>query len=231
MNVLALDTSGPICGVAVLRDKQIVSEHMVLNQRTHSVNLLPMIDESLGEAGLTLNDMHRIACVTGPGSFTGVRIGVSTAKGLSHGSGIPCVALDALEALAYGAAYLSGIICAMQDARAGQVYAACFQTRDGAVCRLGPDQPIAVKELLSGIRERCLFLGDGMEVHRAEIREALGERAVLPPPHLSFIRPSSVAVLGHDAAEEVDYRTLMPLYLRAPSAQRNRELMEAQAHG
>lgn len=96
MKLLAVDTSGPVCGVAVLADGRICYESMTQNKLTHSVNLLPMIDAALGASGLQPEELDRIAVVTGPGSFTGVRLGVSTVKGLAHGAGVPCAAVDAL---------------------------------------------------------------------------------------------------------------------------------------
>lgn len=124
MNILAVDTSGPVAGIAILKDGCVTFEETVVNKLTHSANLMPMIDAALTRTGMTLKDMHRLAVVVGPGSFTGVRIGVSTVKGLSHGSGIPCVAVDALQAMAAGVPYFDGIVCPIQDARAGQVYGA-----------------------------------------------------------------------------------------------------------
>lgn len=144
MKLLAIDTSGPVCGVAVLTEQGIRYECAVQNKLTHSVNLLPMIDAALTASGLSLQDLDRLAVVTGPGSFTGVRLGVSTIKGLAHGCGKPCVAVDALEAMAHGAGEFSGVICPIQDARAGQVYGACF---DGSLTheRLMDDTPMKLE--------------------------------------------------------------------------------------
>ena len=102
MKLLAVDTSGPVCGVAILTEDGIRHECAVMNHKTHSVNLLPMIDNAFQSTGLTIQDMDRLAVVVGPGSFTGVRLGVSTVKGLAHGAGKPCVAVNALEAMAAG---------------------------------------------------------------------------------------------------------------------------------
>ena len=229
MIVLAVDTSGPVCGVAVLQNDMILAEHMVHNHMTHSCNLMPMIDSALKDAGIKLGDVDRIACVTGPGSFTGVRIGVSTVKGLSHGKDIPCVPVDALQAMAAGAGSFDGVICPIQDARAGQVYGAAFLPGLPPE-RLMDDQPLALSDYLSRIRslgQRFLFLGDGMPVHRKSILESLGDCAVFASPQHAFLRPAAVAVLGGMAEETLKYTDLMPLYLRAPSAERNRRLVEA----
>ncbi len=232
MIVLAVDTSGPVCGVAVLQNDMILAEHMVQNHMTHSCNLMPMIDGALRDAGIMLGEVHRIACVTGPGSFTGVRIGVSTVKGLAHGKDIPCVPVDALQAMAAGVGSFEGVICPIQDARAGQVYGAAFRAGLPPE-RLMEDQPLALSDYLNRLRslgQRFLFLGDGMPVHRRAILESMGDCAVFASPQHAFLRPASVAVLGAMAAETLKYTELMPLYLRAPSAERNRRLVEA-AHG
>lgn len=226
MNILALDTSGPTCGVALLSEGAVRFSCTALNKKTHSVNLMPMVDAAFTATGLSLTDMDRLACVVGPGSFTGVRLGVSTVKGLAHGSGKPCVAVNALEALALGAGRFAGLVCPMQDARAGQVYAALF--RDGH--RIGPDEPIALTDLaerLRGMGEPVLFTGDGMIAHRERVAALLGERAVFASPAFASLRPEIAAELAVNA-ETTDYLGLMPYYLRAPSAERNRKLMEAQ---
>lgn len=229
MKLLAIDTSGPVCGVAVAEDKRILSEMTVLNKRTHSANLMPMIENVLQSAGTTLADIDRIAAVTGPGSFTGIRIGISTVKGMAHGANKPCVGVDALEALAVSAGAFDGVVCPIQDARAGQVYGAAF--RDGT--RLMEDRAIHLEDYAEAIRtfgDRFLFTGDGMEVHQQRLKELLGGRALFAPAHLSFLRPSAVALLGMKSGTELDYLALMPYYLRPPNAEKNKKLMEAMAH-
>ena len=142
MKILAIDTSGPVCGVAVLTEAGIQAELMAKNKLTHSVNLLPMVNEALEMAGTSLEAMDRLAVVTGPGSFTGVRLGVSTVKGLAHGAQKPCVAIDALEATALNAGSFSGVVCPIQDARAGQVYGAAFSMNGALPHRLMDDVPL-----------------------------------------------------------------------------------------
>ena len=233
MITLAVDTSGPVCGVAVLKDDTVIGEEMVLNRLTHSANLMPMIDRVLSESGIDLGRMDRIACVTGPGSFTGVRIGVSTVKGIAHGKRLECVAVDALEAMAAGSGEFDGVICPIQDARAGQVYGAAFLPGCPPK-RLMEDTPIALEDYLAAVQKfgtRFLFLGDGMPVHREKIRKQLGDAAVFASSQLAFLRPASVAVLGALAENTLDYKELMPMYLRAPSAERNRKLVEAAKNG
>ena len=233
MRILAIDTSGPVCGVAVMKDGAIVYEASAINKMTHSVNLLPMIDTAMQSAGLTIAELDRIAVVSGPGSFTGVRIGVSTVKGLAHAHNTPCVAVDALEAMAAGAGEFSGVICPIQDARAGQVYGAAFSHGETRPERLMPDTPMKLEEYVETIQsfgDRFLFVGDGMPVHREKLKKLLGDAAVFAQPQLAYLRPASVAYLASLSAETVDYLTLEPLYLRAPNAAKNKKLTEAAGH-
>ena len=225
MRLLVIDTSGPVCGVAVMEDEKVLCEYTVQNRNTHSANLMPMTEAALASAGLEVRDLDAVAAVTGPGSFTGVRIGVATAKGLAHGAGIPCIAVDALESLSLSAGGFDGVICPIQDARAGQVYGAAF--REGE--RLLPDEPLKLEEYLEKILPlggKFLFLGDGMPVHREKIREILGDRAVFAQAHLNYLRPSAAGLLALRETP-TDYLNLQATYLRPPNAQKNRKLLEA----
>lgn len=227
MNLLAVDTSGPVAGVAVLRDGEIAYEGAAVNRLTHSVNLMPMIEEALGRAGMDVSDIDLYAAVTGPGSFTGVRIGVSAVKGMAHGAGKPCVGVDALEALAAGACMTDALICPVQDARAGQVYGAAFSAGMPpvrALDNMAEKLPAFIEKALAVADGRKLcFLGDGVKTYEKNIVEILGDRAVFPPVHMRYLRPASVAALAQQHADQaVDYLTLMPVYLRAPQAERER---------
>ena len=227
MNLLAVDTSGPVAGVAVLKDGEVAYEGAALNRLTHSVNLMPMIEEALGRAGLDVSEIGLYAAVTGPGSFTGVRIGVSAVKGMAHGAGKPCVGVDALEALAAGVCLTDALICPIQDARAGQVYGAAFLAGMPPV-RMLPNMaealPVYLDRALAVAGERRLcFLGDGVSTYRDAIVERLGERAVIAPAHMRYLRPASVGELAWlNRERSVDYLALMPVYLRAPQAERER---------
>ncbi len=234
MIILAMDTSGPVAGVAVMKDGALAYEGAAVNKMTHSVSMLPMVEEALTRSGLTVSDVDLYAAVTGPGSFTGVRIGVSAIKGMAHGAGKPCIGVDALEALASGLCMTTGVICPIQDARAGQVYGAAFRSGMPPV-RLLPDMAEKLPDYLDKVlaladgQERLYFLGDGVATYRQAIAERLGERAVFAPAHCSYLRPASVALLAELRQEEaVDYLTLAPVYLRAPQAERARAAKEAQ---
>jgi tRNA threonylcarbamoyladenosine biosynthesis protein TsaB len=168
--------------------------------------------------------------VTGPGSFTGVRIGVATAKGLAQGAGLPCIAVDALEALSRSAGHFDGVICPIQDARAGQVYGAAFRGKE----RLLPDEPLKLGEYLEKVRplgNRFLFTGDGVPVHREAIAAEMGDKVVFAEPWLGYLRPSAAGSIALEKPETVDYLTLQATYLRPPNAQKNKKLLEAMQHG
>ena len=228
MKILALDTSGPVCGVAVTVDGRVLYEGAAVNRFTHSASLMPMVDEAFARCGLTLEDMQLLACVVGPGSFTGVRIGVSTTKGLAHGADKPCLAVDALEALAASVTHTGALVCPIQDARAGQVYGAAFE--DGwPPLRKMEDEAAKLDEYLDHVlalaqdSQPLCFVGDGVAPYRDVIVARLGARALFPPAHLGYLRPSAVALLAEaHHCEQVDYLTLAPKYLRAPQAERAR---------
>lgn len=228
MNILAVDTSGPVAGVAVLRDGGVAYEGAAVNRLTHSVNLMPMIEEALSRSGLDISAVDLYAAVTGPGSFTGVRIGVSAVKGMAHGAGKPCVGVDALEALASGLCLTDCLLCPIQDARAGQVYGAAFLAGMPPVRKLpnmAEKLTVFLDHALSAAKadQRLCFLGDGVKTYRDAILRQLGDRAVFAPAHSFFLRPSSVAVLANErCGEAVDYLSLQPVYLRAPQAERAR---------
>ncbi len=233
MNILAMDTSGPVAGIAVLKGDALVYEGACVNKLTHSVNMMPMVEEALNRSGLAVEDIDLFAVVTGPGSFTGVRIGVSAIKGMAHGAGKSCIGVDALEALASGLFGVPGIICSIQDARAGQVYGAAFRSGMPPV-RLLPDMAEKLPDYLEKVlscaqpEDKLCFLGDGVATYRQAITEALGDRAVFAPAHCSYLRPASVAMLaGLRQQDAVDYLTLAPVYLRAPQAERARAAREA----
>ncbi len=209
-----------------MEEEKVLCEFTVQNRNTHSANLMPMVEASLEAAGKTIGEMHAIAVVTGPGSFTGVRIGVATAKGLAHGAGIPCIPVDALEALSVSAGRFDGVVCPIQDARAGQVYGASFRNGE----RLTADEPLKLESFLEKILplgERFLFIGDGTPVHRQKIAEILGEKADFAPAHLSYLRPSAAGILALRSGKQTDYLHLQAAYLRPPNAQKNKKLLEA----
>jgi tRNA threonylcarbamoyladenosine biosynthesis protein TsaB len=232
MRVLCIDTSGPAAGVALLEEERVLFEMQTNNGLTHSQSILPMVDSALASAGLTVKDIDLFAVVVGPGSFTGVRIGVSTVKALAHAAGRPCIGVDALEALAAGIQDFDGVICPILDARAQQVYGAVFSAGFPPARRM-PDSAMKLNEYLDAVEQiggRALFIGDGAAAFHELIAARLGEAACFAPAHLSGLRAASAAALAlHRVQEAVDYLSLEPLYLRAPQAERERAAREAKA--
>ena len=232
MKLLVIDTSGPVCGTAVMDGEKVLSEYTAQNRNTHSASLMPMVERSLDSAGVALKELDALAAVTGPGSFTGVRIGVATVKALAHGSGKPCIGVNALEALARGAAgaLWPGLVCPIQDARAGQVYGAAFRGKQ----RILPDRPMKLEEYLAAVMGAddgpYLFTGDGMPVHRESIQMLLGQRAHFAEGPFAYLRPSAAGLIAQEAGELTDYLSLREYYLRPPNAEKNKKLLEAMRH-
>ena len=223
MYLLALDTAGKTAAVAVLRDDVLLYEAQCNNGLTHSETLLPMIADMLRSARLTLDDVDAFAVAAGPGSFTGVRIGVSAVKGLAFGRRKPCVAVSTLEAMAYlpvGGAY----VCAAMDARCGQVYNALFRVDGTVVQRLCPDRAIPVDALgaeLAAGGQAWTLVGDGAMLCADRLAGVADVR--LAPPTVRMQRASAVAVAAELAlarGESVSDAALVPLYLRPPQAER-----------
>ncbi|MBO4298613.1 MAG: tRNA (adenosine(37)-N6)-threonylcarbamoyltransferase complex dimerization subunit type 1 TsaB [Clostridia bacterium] len=226
MKILAVDTSGPFASAALMGDGAITHEIAACHGLTHSQTSLPMIGETLEAAGLAPADIDLFAAVTGPGSFTGVRIGVCEAKGMAHACGKRIVGVDALEALAVNAFGFPGLVCPILDARRSQVYCAAFRFAKGGLPeRALPDDALPLGDFLARLPrdEACLFLGDGLKVHFPAVREALGERAVAAPAAHAYLRASAACVIASLRADEaVEPLALEPLYLRAPQAERER---------
>ena len=234
MKLLAVDTSGPVCGVAVLEEGKILYEGAAVNRLTHSVSLMPMVEEALNKCSTNISEIDLYAAVVGPGSFTGVRIGVSAVKGMAHGAGKPCVAVDALEALAANVTAFDGVVCPILDARAQQVYGAMFKNGERVLEDVVEKLAIFL-DRVEATGEDALFLGDGAPGFEAAIRERLGEKAhFVQPQHNGLRAGSACAAAAQKLAKgeaALDYITLLPLYLRAPQAERERAAREGAKHG
>mgnify|MGYP003308993888 CR=1 FL=1 len=228
MNILMIDTSGPACGVAVMKDGQMICELQLTSGKTHSQRVMPMVDQALAMCEMTTADIDLFGAVVGPGSFTGVRIGVSSVKALAHAAGKPCIGVDALEALAANVTGFDGVICPILDARAQQVYGAMFQCGMPPV-RLMDDEAeklTAFLDRVDAMGTEALFLGDGVSALKNAIVERLGEKARFAPAQHLGLRAASACALAAEYAKDEnnlkDCMTLLPLYLRAPQAERER---------
>ncbi|NLF28165.1 MAG: tRNA (adenosine(37)-N6)-threonylcarbamoyltransferase complex dimerization subunit type 1 TsaB [Clostridiales bacterium] len=232
MNILALDTSGPVAGCAVMAGGKIVYTAAMRRGLTHSETILPAVDRALSASGLRCADIGAFAAVAGPGSFTGVRIGVCMAKGFAHAVGRRCCAVNALEALAMNAVGFDGLVCPILDARRDQVYCAAFDMSSGEPVRALPDAALALDEFFRLLPDgrRLAFLGDGVFLHADAIRNALGQRAAVLPPNLSDLRADAACVLAERRPETwVEPAQLKPYYLRQPQAERERLAREGGA--
>ena len=163
MRILAFDSCGKTASVAVYDDGRVAGEVYIDTKQTHSATLLPSADWLLASLGLAVADMDYVAATVGPGSFTGVRIGMSAAKGMAFGAGLKCIGVSSLYAAAYGVRDCEGLVCAVMDARCGQVYNANFKVNNDAIERVCEDRALAIDELIAEVRgeKRIFLVGDG----------------------------------------------------------------------
>lgn len=220
--ILGIDSSAISAGCALCEGGKIVAEEYLNTRHTHSETLLPMVKGMLQNAGagITIADVERIAVTSGPGSFTGLRIGIATVKGLCMGAEKPCVAVSTLEAIAYNFVGIDGIVCACMDARCKQVYNALFRSENGVITRLCGDRAVTLESLseeLTRLEGKIILAGDG-----AELTDAFTENKYsLAPPALRFQRGSGVCFAAANLPD-VKPEALMPTYLRLPQAERER---------
>ena len=233
MIILALDSTAATGSVALCKDRKLLASITLNTGNTHSETLLPSVETLLKLCGLSVDDVDLFACAKGPGSFTGVRIGASTVKGMAFGKDKPCIGVSTLAALAYNLRGFDGILCPVMNARRSQVYNALFRVKDGKPERLCPDRAISLSDLsaeLAAYQDQTVYLsGDGYDMTRAALTDChLGET----PEELIYQNGYSVAMCALAAYESGDRTTdaeLVPTYLRLPQAERERlEKQESQ---
>ena len=223
MLILGIDTSAKVCSVAVTEDGKVLFSRTLSDGLTHSETLLPLIKTALESAEKKISDLSAIAITCGPGSFTGLRIGISTVKGLAIANNIPCASISTLEALAYnGMNYEGSLICACMDARRGEYYNALFRVEDSSLIRVTEDRALPGDEIYSEIcnEEKVLVVGDGAEKFVSEHTSFVD---FLAPIEIRLQSGVSVAKLGEEAAKEgkmLSCAELSPIYLRLPQAER-----------
>lgn len=226
MLVLGIDTCCMAATTALMSDDRLVAQVVQNNKKTHSQNIMPMIDFMLSQAEVSVKDVDGFAVAVGPGSFTGVRIGVATIKALAHATGKPCIAVSTLKALANNVVPFEGIICPIMDARRGQVYNALFDGQH--LDRIADDRAISIDDLckeLESIDKDIIFVGDGLPVHADKINKAIGRRAVFAQRMQMMNLGASVAELGYEKmllGDVCGYAELKPTYLRLSQAERER---------
>ncbi|MDD4588172.1 MAG: tRNA (adenosine(37)-N6)-threonylcarbamoyltransferase complex dimerization subunit type 1 TsaB [Heliobacteriaceae bacterium] len=230
MYIFGLDCATKVTALGIVDAHQVVAETLLQIEKPHSERLIPLVEGLFKGAGLTLNDLGGLAVTCGPGSFTGLRIGLATIKGMAHSLGIPVAGIPTLDALAWSAWLHRGLVCPLLDARKAEVYTCLYQGDGQVMKRLTPYQAVAPEKLVAGLQERLawspapvLFLGDGVSRYQALLAK-LGSLAVFARPEDRYSRGSVVARLGWEkisrgAADGL--HNLVPLYLRASEAEVN----------
>ena len=231
MLILAFETSAKAASVALLEDGRLLGESYQNSGMTHSQTLMVMAEDVLKTAGKAAEDVTAVAVAEGPGSFTGVRIGVAAAKGFAWGRALPCCGVSTLEAMAQTLGIFEGYVCPVMDARRSQVYNALFYVNQRTVERIAPDRAVSLEELgaeLQKLEGPIFLVGDGSVL----TWRTLGQQVpglVLPPEHRMHQRATGVALLAEKklaAGEDCSGATLTPNYLRLSQAERERRERE-----
>ena len=233
MKILGLDSSGIVASVAIVEDDVLIAEYTVNYKKTHSQTLLPMLDEIAKMTEFDLNSIDAIAVAAGPGSFTGLRIGSATAKGLGLALKKPLIAIPTVEGLAYNLYDISGLICPIMDARRKQVYTGIYRFTDHQLKVVEDQMAVPMEtviEKLNQYGEAVTFLGDGVPVFHELIAEKMTVPYSFAPAHVNKQRAAAVAALGEIYYRQGKTETAMahvPDYLRVSQAERERAEREA----
>ncbi|WP_016937068.1 tRNA (adenosine(37)-N6)-threonylcarbamoyltransferase complex dimerization subunit type 1 TsaB [Bacillus siamensis] len=221
MTILAIDTSNYTLGAALVREQTVMAEYITYLKKNHSVRAMPAVNSLLEDCGIKPQDLTKIAVAKGPGSYTGVRIGVTLAKTLAWSLKLPISAVSSLEVLAANGRHFQGLICPLFDARRGQVYTGLYEYRDGRLQSVLPDQNVLFTDWLGMLKEKAspvLFLGHDTAIHEETILQELTSQAVMGTAAQHNPRPSELAFLGLEK-EETDVHSLVPDYLRLAEAE------------
>ena len=227
MRILAFETSAKAASVALLEDDKLVGEIYQNTGLTHSQTLMVMAQDLLKQCNVKVGDIQALAVANGPGSFTGVRIGVAAAKGFAWGAQLPCYGVSTLEAMAYSLGIWQGYVCPVMDARRSQVYNALFYVNQGRLSRVTPDRAIALEALQQQLQELegpIFLVGDGSNLCHSRLAGNVAN-LVLPQEHRLHQRATGVALVARKlalAGERADGCALAPNYLRLSQAERER---------
>lgn len=222
--LLTIQTASPAGSLALSRGSQLLAEINLDLRKTPTEWLLQSIEELLDRADLAKSDLDAIAVVQGPGSFTGLRVGLATAKGLSIALNRPLLGVSSLQCLAMQLPFASRPVCVMMDARKHEVYTALFRWREDCPLLIGEERVIRPEEALSGITEETIFVGNGAQLYATLIRKALAGRAHFAPGFLSLPRAASAAALAlreWEVGRTFTAEELAPVYLRPSEAELN----------
>ena len=230
MLILALDSTAQVGSVALCEDETLIAEYTINTGHTHSETLLPMVESVLKITGYTVDDVDLFVCTAGPGSFTGVRIGAATIKGIAFGKDKSCIGVSTLEALALNGMALDGILCPCMNARRQQVYNALFDGNGKEMTRICDDRALAITELGEELAEKypdkaVYLMGDGAKLVYDALSETLGERLMILPERLIHQSGYNTALCGlrlyREGVRTTDFE-LAPVYLRPSQAERVR---------
>lgn len=230
MKVLAIDTSSSVAAVAVMDGGVLLGEYTLNSGKTHSQRLMPMVDGLLDGLGMTPSDVDLFAASGGPGSFTGLRIGITTVKAMAYAQNKPVVSIPTLDALAWNVPCTSGLVCPVMDARNRQVYTALYQGTKAGLSKITEYMGITVEELVQMIKDRnsnVIFIGDAVTLYREYFTKSLEERCSFAPPSLLLQRAAVVAQLALARAREGKVEScydMTPFYLRKSQAEREYEM-------
>lgn len=224
MKILAIECSAVPASCAILQDGKIIASSFVNVRLTHSQTLLPMAVAAMNSAGINCEEIDGFAVSHGPGSFTGIRIGISAVKGLAAPKNTPCVGVSALESMAYNFIDTECTVCAVMDARCNQVYNAVFRIENGNVQRITPDRALMCQDLAEELKQqsgKIIIVGDGTEIFAPFVEH--NENILLSHPTRRYQSAVGVAFLAEKAFKNnqtVTPDNLLPLYLRLPQAER-----------
>ncbi|MBE9530714.1 MAG: tRNA (adenosine(37)-N6)-threonylcarbamoyltransferase complex dimerization subunit type 1 TsaB [Proteobacteria bacterium] len=224
MKILAVDTATKSCSVAVVQEKSLLAEITTVKKQTHSKHLMEMINRVMGLSGLALSELDGFAVTRGPGTFTGLRIGISSVKGLSTASGKPVVGVSSLDALAVQASFFPYLICPLIDARKGEVYSSRYRFRNGHLKKEADEHVFPPEKAVFDLNETCLFIGDGALIYQKMILNKMGKSAFFAPSFQNTIRASTVAYLSMNRFKNDDTDDVgmfVPHYIRRSDAELN----------
>ncbi len=222
MLILGIETSTKTGSVAVVSEDGVIAQYSLNIEVTHSERLMSTVDRVLKDTGLAIAEFGGFAVAIGPGSFTGLRIGLSTVKGLAFAAGKPVAAVPTLQALAWNLPYAAYPVCPMLDARKNEVYAALYSFDRTVFTQLMPETTIPIRELAGRISGKTVFTGEAAHLFRAEIENQFGSAALFAPFAAALPSAATVAKLGLDMiknGKETDPDSLTPLYIRRPEAE------------
>lgn len=232
MKLLALDSSGLVASVAIVAETGVLAEYTVNYKKTHSQTLLPMLNEIVQMIGIELSEVDGIAIAAGPGSFTGLRIGSATAKGLGLALKKPIIPVPTMDGMAYNLYGTADLICPLMDARRNQVYTGLYEFKEDEFSIVEEQMAVEIDEIVKVINKMgrsVIFLGDGADVYASKINELIEVPYSFAPIHLNRQRASAIGALALSYGEEkmVTAADHEPVYLRLSQAER--ELAEKQA--